>query len=532
MKNLNTLVVAILLVATPAQKSIAQITKIWQQKTDYSIYDAGQQIETYVDGITGETYLYTVTLINSTAAMIVSKRDAWGTIVWSYTIDNPDADNYWQPKELVVNSDGSIAVAGQVYNYPEAKYKLFVIKLSSSGTLEWGELYALGNTYYYYVGGFDIDEDEAYYYLASSYAEYSGTGTYNSVFEIIKMNVSDGSTAWIEHTEYENRYATMNAMLLEGNGIYVTGNISNEVTYGYDIHTVKYNVFGDLEWEATHYTSDTNTYSLGNDIAVNNEGNIVVSGYSDSRNLLLLAYNPDGSTAFEYERDFGANGYIYKVQVEDEDNSKTYIACQFYKNLNTYVYISQMNDFGGMEWETYLNDDYLTALKLSPDGESAWLLTSYYSAIIYNYLSRLSRVDEGGSIISKTFKKYDGYSGVMDFSTNDGVNIYLEGSTNGTSPYYTDELTARWEFIIDRQASDTAPSITKLYPNPCTDFIILQTGSETNTVSVFDVNGRLIAAYENLPDGAYIQTESWASGVYMVKIVSEGEEHEQKIVKE
>lgn len=531
MKNLNILVIAVLLVAIPEQKSFGQITKIWQQKTDYSTYDAGLQIETYYDEITGETFLYTVTLINSTAAMNISKRDDAGTILWTYTVDDPDDVNYWQPKELVVNSDGSVAVAGQVYNYSDAGYELFTVKLSSSGTLEWAEHFSVANTYYYYIGGFAINEDETYYYLASSYAVYSASGNYASVFEVIKINVSDGSTAWIERTMYEDTYASMYAMLLDGTGIYVTGNISND-TYGYDIQTVKYSVFGDLEWEETYSAGGTYSYSIGYDIAVNNEGNIVVAGYGDSRNLILLGYNSDGSTAFVYERDFGANGYIYKVQIEDAENSKTYVACQVYKNLNTYIYVSQMDDYGAMEWETYLNDDYLTVLKLSPDGTSAWLLTSYYAASTSDYMSRLSNFDESGGVISKTFKKYDGYNGVMDFSTNDGVNIYLEGSTNGASAYTTDELTARWEFIILRQTEVTSPVLTKLYPNPCTDYTIVQTGSDKNSITVYDLNGRILAVYENLHDGASLETVNWLPGLYTVKISVDGKEFMQKLVKE
>jgi hypothetical protein len=89
--------------------------------------------------------------------------------------------------------------------------------------------------------------------------------------------------------------------------------------------------------------------------------------------------------------------------------------------------------------------------------------------------------------------------------------------------------------IIEFDASTTAiklinSEIISLYPNPVSDGFHVNGLKKTSTLSVFDINGRLLLS-KRIVDNEYISVNFLPKGVYMVRISSESGISEKKLVR-
>ena len=83
------------------------------------------------------------------------------------------------------------------------------------------------------------------------------------------------------------------------------------------------------------------------------------------------------------------------------------------------------------------------------------------------------------------------------------------------------------------EAHDNGFKLAIAYPNPGNDVLNLCTGLQNARVEVYDMNGNLVHSQEVTEDVTAINAESWAKGVYVWKVISNGKEAETgKWVKE
>ncbi|WP_136666492.1 T9SS-dependent choice-of-anchor J family protein [Flavobacterium sp. H122] len=88
-------------------------------------------------------------------------------------------------------------------------------------------------------------------------------------------------------------------------------------------------------------------------------------------------------------------------------------------------------------------------------------------------------------------------------------------------------------FSVDRTLSSSAflAAKLKIYPNPVEDllYIVNSEGLEINTISIIDLNGKVIAVYNSIDAG--IDVSDLQSGIYYLKIVTSKGVIGKKIVK-
>ena len=177
-----------------------------------------------------------------------------------------------------------------------------------------------------------------------------GSGT-SYDYATIKYN-SNGDTAWLRRyngpgnsTDYGNAIAVDNS----GN-VYVTGYSTGSGT-DVDIATIKYNSSGDTVW-IRRYNGPGNGLDAAYDITVDNSGNIYVTGRSagsgSGLDYATIKYNSSGDTVWVRRYDGNGVDWAYSIAV---DNSG-------------YVYVTGISD-----------GDYKT-IKYNSSGDTVWL-TSY-----------------------------------------------------------------------------------------------------------------------------------------------------------
>jgi hypothetical protein len=245
-------------------------------------------------------------------------------------------------------------------------------------------------------------------------------------------------TLWVRrYNSPDNRSDWPYAIALDASGnIYVSG-YSMDSTTSADYATVKYRPNGDTAW-VRRYNGPGNDWDQVSAMAVDNRGNVYVTGYSAQSSILpynqdyaTIKYDSSGNELWvkRYNGSADGNDYAYAIAVDTSGN----------------IYVT------GQGQETGTNVDY-TTIKYLPNGDTAWVrryngLNNGYDvayAITVDdsgYIYVTGYADDGGSqVINATTVKYapngnvawvSSYNNGLDYGKALAVdklhNVYVTG---------------------------------------------------------------------------------------------------------
>jgi hypothetical protein len=341
---------------------------------------------------------------------------------------------------VAIDHSGNICVTGQTYDsttfddYTTIKYYL-------NGNIAWLKSYNGPGNYDDQAFAITVDNSDNIYVTGASTG--SGTG-YD--YATVKY-YPNGDTAWVRRYNgpgnSNDDVATAIAIDASGN-VYVTGR-SMGSSSNWDYATVKYYSNGNIAWVSI-YNGPGNSDDEAYDIAVDDSGNVLVTGYSytgtaTSADYTTVKYYSNGETAWvrryngpgnDWDEaramaiDGSNNVYVTGVSVgagEDED----WATIKYYPNGDT-AWVRRYDGPGHYSDQAYaiavdeLNNVYVTGysgvgasydyttIKYYPDGDIAWLRT------------------------------YDGPGNGTDYAQAlalDGSNnVYVTGGSRGNGTYY------------------------------------------------------------------------------------------------
>jgi uncharacterized delta-60 repeat protein len=114
----------------------------------------------------------------------------------------------------------------------------------------------------------------------------------------------------------------------ESGNAYIAGT-STGIDSGYDFSTIKYDSLGRQLWER-RFNGDANSLDMPQDIAVDPQGNVIVTGYSwrnfhtdggTEADFATLKYDPDGNLLWQRFYDgMGRSDYVERVAVDGAGN--------------------------------------------------------------------------------------------------------------------------------------------------------------------------------------------------------------------
>ncbi|MBS4015983.1 MAG: SBBP repeat-containing protein [Candidatus Latescibacteria bacterium] len=202
----------------------------------------------------------------------VIKYNASGDTCWMRFYDN-GSNGADQATSMTIDNSGNVYVTGVSPGSGTNKDYL-TIKYSSTGDLLWTQRYTG-------LGSADDDEAAAIKVDGSGnvhvtgFSVGSGTG---SDFATIKYN-ANGDLLWERRYDQTNSNDRAKALAIDRLGnVFVTGFVTQSGLTDY--MTIKYDADGELLW-AKSYDGPINSYDEANAIAVDNNGNVVVSGFSN-----------------------------------------------------------------------------------------------------------------------------------------------------------------------------------------------------------------------------------------------------------
>lgn len=330
----------------------------WSQQKDglANFMDAATAL--YVDG-SGNVYItgfITDTLFHGTDVVTI-KYNSSGVEQW-VTPHNGVGNFHDFGSDIYVDGSGNVFVVGTCQNAtPNADF--MVIKYNSSGVRQWI------NTFNYNAANLDdaaariksvsagkITVAGVIQLSSNTYAY--GHLSYNmSTGAIIGSLVMGTSSTYIER---EFAYTKDN----DGN-TYLAGAIDNGVGYGLDYCIIKFDTSAAIVWER-HYNGTDGLEDIATDVAVDDDGNVYVTGYSttsaEATNYTTLKFNSAGTQIWEQHFNGEGNGADTAMAITMHSDTTFVITGSSFNGSNQDYYTIKYDTTGTKLWEINYNSYY------------------------------------------------------------------------------------------------------------------------------------------------------------------------------
>lgn len=324
--------------------------------------------------VTGESYS---ALFDSAVDYATIKYNDMGDTVWVRRYYG-SVNDVARSNDIDVDNSGNVYVTGWSWNGSSFDYT--TIKYSSTGDTLWVSRYS-GSAL-----ALAIDDSGNVYVTGGSY----GAGTSND-YVTIKYN-DLGDTVWVRrYNGAANHWDRAHAIALDPSGnVYVTGE-SRISGSSPDITTISYSSTGDTRWVRS-FNGPANYIDIGSDIAVDNSGNVYVTGetwnFGGDKDYVTIKYNRNGGP--QWVR-------LYDGPVNTEDMASSIVV-----DTSGNVYVTGKSGVGGV------NKDYAT-IKYNSNGDSLWV------------------------------RRYNGPGDFNDYgndiAVDDSGNVYVTGASEGIGTY-------------------------------------------------------------------------------------------------
>ncbi|MCX8015613.1 MAG: SBBP repeat-containing protein, partial [candidate division WOR-3 bacterium] len=170
-----------------------------------------------------------------------------------------------------------------------------------------------------------VDNQGNVYVTGSSVGRFQPPYFYYYDWATIKY-YPNGDTAWIRrYNGPDNNHDYAYALANDGTGnVYVTGSSYSDST-NLDWLTIKYNANGDIVWSKS-FNGTGNLYDEAYAIALDNSGNVYVTGYSynssSSEDYTTIKYNSNGDTAWVryFNGPFNSEDEACAIAVDNQGN--------------------------------------------------------------------------------------------------------------------------------------------------------------------------------------------------------------------
>jgi uncharacterized delta-60 repeat protein len=311
----------------------------------------------------------------------------------------------------------------------------------------------------------------------------SSQGQTSLDYTIIKYN-QEGVEQWAAfYNSPANQNDELHATTLDDSGnIYVTGASFNQ-NYSTDLKTVKFNSDGIFQWEAS-FNGSGDYDDDGRDIAIDNEGNIFVIGWSANSNFMpeyvTLKYDSSGTLLWSasYDGEMGYENYANALTLDSLGNVLVTGSSMNANGMFDYATVKYDTN-GNEEWVAIYDspvekDDQANGITVTEN--SIWVMglsekgpSDYdYSVIKYDYSGNeqiIVNYNGPGSSVDQTTKLAFSESGYLyaigssltaatnkDFLT---VKYDLDGniiwSTNYNGP--ADGVDELYDIVIDNMGN-------------------------------------------------------------------------------
>jgi len=344
---------------------------------------------------------------------------------WSGTVEPFMPESTFSPASRTYNNL-VITMTGENYNE------------LATATLEWEARYDSGQANAYdNVRAMTADAAGNIYVTGYS----TGTGTISDV-ATIKYD-SDGNEIWVARYSSPGNYSDIsNDIVVDPAGnVYITGYTTDALELHADCLTIKYDSDGDEQWVAT-WNSPDNAGDYAQALAVDNSGNVYITGYSNhpgaNWDYVTIKYNSAGheiwgerynGTANDFDRGYDiavdSSGDVYVTgESFDPATGRDFVTLKYDTNHtpgNPPLWVQLHDGQNGWDRPYALELDgagnvYVTGRSRGPSGSMDFPLIKYNS--------------DGDHLWTHWFDNAGGYDIPYAMTIHSTGKIYLAGESN------------------------------------------------------------------------------------------------------
>src|SRR3989339_1303174 len=503
-------------------KSFSQPTSI-QEDSEGNIYIAG------FGGLNQSMWDY-----------ITMKCDSSGKIKWIRTYNGP-ANEADQANDIEIDSEGNVYVTGGSKGIG-TDFDFATIKYDSSGNEQWVVRYNSPAFYSDIAGDISVDADGNVYVSGSSLGS-------NTSYDIATIKYNNlGQLQWVKRY---NGSADGND-LAQGLEIDLSGNVfvvgtSDSTGSLYDYVTIKYNPSGNVEW-VKRYNGLANDGDLVSSMSLDNSGNVFVTGWSfgntTNSDYATVKYNSSGVEQWSARWDDPASSYDYANDIAVDGDGNVYVTgiSQGMGTDNDYTTV-KYNSIGEQQWAVPYNGQ-------SNGSDVAYHVTLDHLGDIYvagysNNNAEYSTIKYNKQGVQQWEINFD----LLNYQDT-ATDLLVDNSGNVVVAGYSSKAGEEWLWSIvkykqpgflpsDVETETTLPTefvLYQNYPNPFNPTTKISWQSPVSTwqsLKVYDVLGNEVAtlvdeerpagSYEEIFDANYLSSGvsargGYASGVYFFRI--------------
>ena len=434
--------------------------------------------------------------------------------------------------DIVVDDSGNVYVTGQsegIFGNGFFTNDYATVKYNALGVQQWVARYNSPENGAEFGSGLAVDALGNVYVTGYSIVSFT-----NAKYATVKYNAS-GTEEWVAIYDGlvpggANYFDYGYSITVDDSGnVYVIG-ASSDSSGGdiYDFATVKYNSSGTEVWVA-RYNGPADLIDSGNRIAVDDSGNVYVSGMSDgtggpvsNSNYTTIKYNSSGIEEWvtSYNGPADAQDVAFNMTIDDSAN----------------VYVTG--------WSKGVGTDYdFATIKYSQLRIVPVELTSFYAnvnnnEVVLNWTTATETNNQGFEIEKNSGNEFEKVGYVTGFGTTTEPKVYLFTDDNvetGTYKYRLKQIDFDGTFEYSNTVEVEVPvpnqfTLEQNYPNPfnptTTIKFSLPVDSKVN-LKVFNTLGQEVVELLNGNISKGIKRVSFnasklSSGVYLYRIVVKG----------
>lgn len=373
--------------------STAVSSNNWDYLTiKYNSAGAQQWIRTYNGPANHHDQAYDIAIDNASNVYVTGGSFGIGTERDFLTIKyNSNGDTLWTRRyngpgndldeavAVVLDSEGNVYVTG--YSDSGNSLDYYTIKYNSAGEQQWASRYdgqagPLGSEDRPHF--LAVDKTGNVYVTGESSAGLVGIGL--DMYATVKYD-SFGDTVWTARYKGpgDQGLSQAYALAVDDNGnVYVTGRSDpfSQFGFNFDIVNIKYNSSGDALW-VHRYNGPGNSSDIGNAIALDGAGNIVVTGLSVANtfsDIFTIKYSPSGDTLWtaRYSGPDNRVDAANSIAIDEFDNIYVAGFSTGIGSLRDYITI-KYNSSGVQQWfQKYNgpgnNDDEIRSMTIDAMG--------------------------------------------------------------------------------------------------------------------------------------------------------------------
>ena len=369
------------------------------------------------------------------ASILMRNNIAWVAL---YNGPGNDID---RARAITLDGSGNVYVTGESYG-SGTDNDYATIKYNSSGVQQWVQRYNGSGNSYDKARAIALDSSGNVYVTGSSY----GSGTYCD-YATIKYN-SAGVAQWVQRYNGTGNSDDMaSSLAVDGQGnMYVTGHSYGSGTSSSDYATIKYNSAGVLQWITRYDGPGNNSSDQASSLAIDGQGNVYVTGYSDSSGIgecdyVTIKYNSAGVEQWVARYNGPGNGSncAYSLVVDGQGNvyvTGISIGAGAYYDYATVKY----NANGVQQWAARYNgpgnyEDWSNVIAVDEQGNVYVTGRSGGSGTDYDYAT----IKYNSAGVEQWIARYNGPGNDIDEASSlviDGLgNVYVTGQSVGAGTW-------------------------------------------------------------------------------------------------